>query len=150
MELDPETGETRPIIEPENKSEENLPTLNKKDRKYKHKNLKNFIWILFDSEEFRFLDISIENTKRRFLWIGWFQTFLTKKLNWYCKTRNKIFFVKQIFGGLTRNLGAEFYFFWIQLENRNFLGKKFETNHTGNLEINTFSTILIYPRKGWR
>ena len=29
----------------------------------------------------------------------------------YCKTRNKIFFVKQIFGGLTRNLGAEFYFF---------------------------------------
>ena len=42
MELDPETGETRPIIEPENKSDE-LPTLNKKDRKYKHKNLKNFI-----------------------------------------------------------------------------------------------------------
>ena len=78
MELDPETGETRPIIEPENKSEENLPTLNKKDRKYKHKNFKNFIWILFDFEEFRFLDISIENTKRRFLWIGWFQTFLTK------------------------------------------------------------------------
>ena len=47
MELDPETGETRPIIEPENKSEENLPTLNKKDRKYKKKNENfhlNFIW----------------------------------------------------------------------------------------------------------
>ena len=40
MELDPETGETRPIIEPENKPEANLPTLNKKDRKYKKKKLK--------------------------------------------------------------------------------------------------------------
>ena len=70
MELDPETGETRPIIEPENKSEENLPTLNKKDRKYKQKNLKFLFEFLFDSDEFRFLDISIENTKMRYLWIG--------------------------------------------------------------------------------
>ena len=45
--------------------------------------MKIFIWILFDSKEFKFLDVSIENTKIRYLWIGWFQTFLTKKLNLY-------------------------------------------------------------------
>ena len=42
MELDPETGETRPIIEPENKSDE-LPTLDKKDRKFlENKKSNNF------------------------------------------------------------------------------------------------------------
>ena len=51
MELDPETGETRPIIESENKPVDDIPniSLDKKDRKWKkyikYKSIKtDFTW----------------------------------------------------------------------------------------------------------